>query len=255
MWTMLRRIKDVSNAPWLMLGDFNETMWQSEHFSRARRSERNMEKFWSVLSDCNLFDLGFKGPSWTFNNKQEGNDNIRARLDRGVASPEWSNIFKEAMVEHICPSRSDHLPVLLRLGSRREWRPVGDRPKPIFRYEQMWERVGSLQTTIEKSWKEKGAAVNMQEVGAKLCTMQTELKGWADQDFGSVIKQTSDIRKKLSKLWNCQPTARNQKEVNKLSKELDELLLREELMWKQRSRATYLREGDKNTKWFQRKAS
>jgi hypothetical protein len=26
MWTLLRRIKDSANMPWLMIGDFNETM-------------------------------------------------------------------------------------------------------------------------------------------------------------------------------------------------------------------------------------
>ena len=118
MWTLLRRIKDTSNLPWLMMGDFNETMWQSEHFSSTRRSEKNMENFRKVLSDCNLFDMGYREPGWTYNNKQQGHSNVRARLDRCVASPEWTDYFKQATVEHICSSRSDHLLVLLRVGER-----------------------------------------------------------------------------------------------------------------------------------------
>ena len=33
------------------------------------------------------------------------------------------------------------------------------------------------------------------------------------------------------------------------------MLLREEIMWRQCSRATYIREGDRNTKWIQGKAT
>ena len=40
-----------------------------------------------------------------------------------------------------------------------------------------------------------------------------------------------------------------------LEKELDELLYREEIMWMQRSRIAWLREGDRNTKFFHRRAS
>lgn len=46
-----------------------------------------------------------------------------------------------------------------------------------------------------------------------------------------------------------------QSNIKKLSKELDELLLREEMMWRQRSRVKELKEGDRNTKYFQRKAT
>ena len=37
MWELMRRLKSNSNAPWLMMGDFNEAMWQSEHFSATKR--------------------------------------------------------------------------------------------------------------------------------------------------------------------------------------------------------------------------
>lgn len=180
---------------------------------------------------------------------------MRARLDRAVASLEWSEYFRGASVEHICSSRSDHLPLLLRFGKRKEWRPVLEASQKVFRYEHMWERVDSLKSTIEDSWKGSGTAKNLQEVGAKMLHMQKTLLGWAERDFGSVIKRTAEICRKLSILWSGRPTAEQQRKIKECTKELDELLLREELMWLQRSRATYLREGDRNTKWFKQKAT
>jgi hypothetical protein len=61
MWTKLRQIKDRSDRPWMMMGDFNEAMWQEEHFSVTARSERLMMDFREVLSHCDLHDVGFVG--------------------------------------------------------------------------------------------------------------------------------------------------------------------------------------------------
>jgi exonuclease III len=113
MWTTLSRIKDNANAPWLMLGDFNETMWQHEHFSETKRSESRMKDFRRVLSHCGLHDLGCIGTPWTYDNRQKERKNIRDRLDRAVASHSWANLFPDAKVSNLISTRSDHLPILI----------------------------------------------------------------------------------------------------------------------------------------------
>jgi hypothetical protein len=148
MRTLLRRIKTRSSDPWLMTGDFNEAMWQGEHFSRTRRSERLMCDFREVLSDCDLHDLGFIGTPWTFDNHQQGERNVRVRLDRAVATPEWSSMFPQVQVSHIQSSRSDHTPLLLAADE-----VSNDRPKrPIRRYEVAWERIPSPPAAITEAW-------------------------------------------------------------------------------------------------------
>ena len=81
MWEFLQRIKYRSDKPWAMMGDFNEAMWQFEHFSETRRGERQMVAFRDTLAACDLQDLGFTGLPWTYNNKQMGCRNVRVRLD------------------------------------------------------------------------------------------------------------------------------------------------------------------------------
>lgn len=99
---------------------------------------------------------------------------------------------------------------------------------------------------MKDSWKNEGSARNLNDMDKKLLNMQRDLRGWANKDFGSVLQRTGVLGKKLYRLWCSIPSAQRQMEICKVSKELDELLLREEIMWRQRSRATWLREGDKN---------
>ena len=107
-------MKNKSSAPCMMIGDFNEAMWSFEHFSQTRRKEKQMMDFREVPSQCDLHDLGFLGLPWTYSNKQEGERNVRVRLDRAVASPSWTDLFSDAQVVHLVSSRSDHCPLLLK---------------------------------------------------------------------------------------------------------------------------------------------
>jgi exonuclease III len=114
MWSTLRRIKPNSMEPWMMIGDFNETKWQHEHFSNTKRSERRMQDFRNMLKFCgNLQDIQFRGPPWTYDNKRKEEHNVKERIDRAVAAPSWSALYLNAQVTHVCSSRSDHLPIIL----------------------------------------------------------------------------------------------------------------------------------------------
>jgi hypothetical protein len=45
MCELLQRIKAKSQDPWLMLGDFNEALWQFEHFSETKCGENRWKTF------------------------------------------------------------------------------------------------------------------------------------------------------------------------------------------------------------------
>lgn len=72
MWRLLRDIAPHATEPCMMIGDLNKTMWQHEHFSCSKRSESNIDFFRDLLSWCNLHDLRYCGPDWTYDNKQQG---------------------------------------------------------------------------------------------------------------------------------------------------------------------------------------
>jgi hypothetical protein len=76
MWKLLERLKPCSYAPWLVIGDFNEVMWNFEHFSSHMHPARQMLDFHEVLSHCDLHDPGFTRLPWTYDNKQIGDRNV-----------------------------------------------------------------------------------------------------------------------------------------------------------------------------------
>jgi hypothetical protein len=80
MWDHLKALKASSSLPWVVLGDFNEALWHYEHFSARQRPEPQMAAFRDCLQICELKDIGFSVLPYTYDNKRDGNHNVRSVL-------------------------------------------------------------------------------------------------------------------------------------------------------------------------------
>lgn len=81
------------SVSWVVIGDFNEIISSFKKKGGLLRLECQMEEFRTTLEDYGLNDLGYTGRWFTWERGRFLSTNIRERLDRGVASLEWLNLF------------------------------------------------------------------------------------------------------------------------------------------------------------------
>lgn len=72
-----------------------------------------MHDFREVLEACDLMDMGFQERWFIWERGNFALNNIRERLDRGVASASWYDVFPNYTVTHLNNSCSDHCSLLL----------------------------------------------------------------------------------------------------------------------------------------------
>lgn len=80
-------------GPWAIMGDFNDISHQYKKKGGGLKDERCIRGFQSLVYDLQLFDCGFKGHPFTWNNKREGDGLVMKRLDRMLCNNEWSLAF------------------------------------------------------------------------------------------------------------------------------------------------------------------
>jgi hypothetical protein len=209
-----------------------------------------MEGFQDAVADCGLLDLGFSGLSYTWDNRQGGNRNVKARLDRAFGDHRFLEAMGDTTVKVLPTVFSDHSGLLIEVKEPAKhvntW-PRGRRP---FRYEDMWQRHPDYVDFVNQTWDPSGCD-GLSSMATSLERLQVELSAWDRDVFGSVRKKLRHLRKELeserSHTLYRGPTDRERF----LMKELAEVLGREEEMERQRSRVEWLKSGDRNTGFFQ----
>lgn len=247
MWSQMLDLKLRYDLPWLVIGDFNEAMWSFEHFSVTVRVEVQMEAFRDTLELCSLNDLGFSGFPYTYDNKRAGAANVRVRPDRAVASNSWRDLYPFNSVLHVVSSCSDHVVLVVSA----EVEELQSRKNKCRQFEIMWERDPALPEVIQKAWDAFGQTADLGDIELALNSTMKSLYKWSNKKFGNIKKELQKSRNQLEQLLNMNA---DRQEIRRVEDKMNELLYKEEMLWLQRSRIAWLKEGDRNTKYFQRNA-
>jgi hypothetical protein len=127
--------------PWLVLGDFNEILFNYEKEGGRPRSQQAMQDFHDALKDCELEDMGYIGDLFTWRR-----GNLRERLDIGVVNNSWNNYFPHASLINSETSQSDHRPILVDTEYLSNTHAILNGPK---RFEARWLQEDTVEEMVK----------------------------------------------------------------------------------------------------------
>ncbi|XP_074315711.1 uncharacterized protein LOC141651919 [Silene latifolia] len=243
LWVELENFARNNNHPWLLAGDFNETQSLSERHGEDSNMARRCETFNNWIENCEFIELAFSGASNTWGRGNSPETRQSARLDRALCNSDWGVLFENAMVRHLPAFQSDHCPLFI---SPNGFVPLNSINKP-FRFQACWMTHENFKDFIEESWPTGGNFLSRLEL------LSTKLKNSNSEVFGDIFRRKRSL---IARIGGCQRELAKARQGNlikleaKLRKELDDVLAQEELLWYQKSRLEFIKDGDRNTSYF-----
>eukprot|EP00253_Pinus_taeda_P003926 PITA_03926 len=215
-----------------------------------RRPDQSMEEFNEMITYQRLVDIPTTNGVYTWNNRRGGKTQIASRLDRFLLSEQILNrdVFIEAKI--LPGLGSDHWPIRLEIDIKKN---NGNKP---FRFEAFWLRNPDFLRKMEEWWtqsKVKGKG-KMHTIQLKLKEIKGKIKKWNKEEFGNIMEERQKLEKEMEEIQQkIILEGRDEERSNeegRIINQLEERRKQEEILWRQKSRIKWLREGERNTKFF-----
>lgn len=129
------------------MGDFNEILSGEDKFGGRSVNLNRALDYKDCVDICNLLDLGFSSPKYTWFNRRQISDLILERIDRCFANPTRRLLYPEASITHLPRVFSNRCLALLELYNSLA--VVQDKP---FCFQSMWMLHLDFPRVVQESW-------------------------------------------------------------------------------------------------------
>ncbi|GAU39667.1 hypothetical protein TSUD_60340 [Trifolium subterraneum] len=247
-WSLINIFADLATNLWLCVGDPNDTLSAAEKKGGISRTFDQLTVDRDITLACGQLDLGFIGYSFTWSNGREGVENVKCRLDRALTSQRFISEHSPIKVMHLPRYGSDHSAISITLNDVCS--NISKKRVYLFRFEERWYKDNRCEQLVHTTWSNIRG-----NCSSKIDSMKS-----LDNEF--VDHRTSEVRKEIVRtemllqdgyLWSKSPD--DLRRYMELERTRADLLQKEETLWWQRNIATWLKDGDRNTKFFHGKAN
>lgn len=183
-------------------------------------------------------DINFCGPRFMWKNGK-----VQERLDWALSNFNWFSHFFEAYCEHLNWFKSNHRPIIVRMGCNT----TQDRSLKRFRFLAAWATKESFSELIKDSWRSK------EDWPIAISHLKDRIIEWNNTIFGNINLRKRSLTRRLQGIDRANPEGTNvflNQLQETLWKEYERTLLHEEILWCQRARSTWLQFGNRNTRFF-----
>ena len=174
---------------------------------------------------------------------------MECKLDRVLCNSKWLDFWEQSDCYTLPRHFSDHNPLVLQFIDNAH---RGPRP---FRFMKMWTEHEDFKNFVEEKWKSYNPlGCNMFILTAKLRSLKKDLKIWNRNVFGNIHERVDKAKKELENIQLLLSNSGFSEDLFQLEtnahNELFSALQSQTTFYKERSRAKWLQEGDRNSNFF-----
>lgn len=178
----------MSSLPWVILGDFNDMLRESE--KKGRKSQPNwlLSGFRDTMLESGVFNLPIEGSQFMCERRRGTHRWVQEKLDRVFVNEDWRSMFPTNRVQNLVAPSSDHSAPFLQVSV---WRLV---PRAFrFCFENSWLKEERCSEIVAECWH----SYEGEDVGGKINRCATRLKEWGDKLAKKFKQQLGNCRKRI----------------------------------------------------------